>query len=257
MTDYIIEEKLTDFIVFFRINRPDVYNTLSFEMLEIFGSKLDAISKSDVRCLVITGMGKSFSSGADLKEMKEFDPNTARNFSLAGHRLLEKIENFPCPVIAAVNGYAVGGGLEMACACDLRFAAESAKFGLAESKVGMITSWGGTFRLPRHIGVARAKELFFTARMITATEAKEIGLVNDVYPDERFMENVFNIARRIEKNAPIANRLAKKLLNRYPWELDNLKDEESLALSHCVNTEDQREAISAYLEKREPVFKNR
>jgi len=111
MTDFIIEEKLTDYIVFFRINRPDVYNALNFEMLELLSSKLDALVKADVRCLVITGMGKSFSSGVDLKEIKDFDPNTARNFSLAGHRLLEKIENFPCPVIAAVNGYAVGGGL--------------------------------------------------------------------------------------------------------------------------------------------------
>jgi len=257
MSDFIITEKITNYTVYIRLNRLEVYNAMNFEMLEDLGNKLDELSKTDIRCLVFTGTGKSFSSGADLKEIKEFDPNMARNFSLAGHKVLDKIENFPCPVIAAINGYALGGGLEFACACDLRYATESAKFGQPESKVGMITGWGGTFRLPRYIGVARAKELIFTSKLINATEAHAYGLVNDVFRDDKFMENVFNIARKIEKNAPIANRLSKKMLNRYPYDLDNIKDEESLALSHCVNTEDQKEAINAFLEKREPVFNNK
>jgi len=257
MSDFIITEKITNFTVYIRFNRLDVFNAMNFEMLEDLSDKLDELSKTDIRCLVFTGTGKSFSSGADLQEIKEFDPNMARKFSLSGHRVLDKIENFPCPVIAAINGYTLGGGLEFACACDLRYANHSAKFGLIESKVGMITGWGGTFRLPRHIGVARTKELLFTSKIINATEAHAYGLLNDVFADDKFLENVFNIARKIEKNAPIAIRSSKKMLNRYPYDLDNIKDEESLALSHCVNTEDQKEAITAFLEKRDPVFNNK
>lgn len=257
MHDVLIKERPFDHTALLRLNRPESHNALDINLLQELEKQLDLLHQEDIRVLIITGAGNSFSSGADLKQIKTFDADQAREFSLAGHRVFEKLENFPCPVIAAVNGYALGGGCELACACDLRYAATSAKLGQPESRVGMVPGWGGTFRLPRYIGVAKAKELVFTGRMLTATEAAHIGLVNAVFPDDQFMEQVTVRSNAIASNAPIANRLSKKMLNRYPYEIQPLIDEESLALSHCVTTDDQTEAIDAFLEKRAPVFRNR
>jgi len=257
MSNLIIEECPSKHIVILRLNRPEKYNAFNLDLLHELEKRMEKLSKKDIRVLIITGTDKSFSSGADLKEIKTFNSQEVREFSLVGHRVFQKIENFPCPVIAAVNGYALGGGCELACACDLIYAADSAKFGQPESKVGMITGWGGTFRLPRHIGVPRAKELLFTGKIITAGEASEIGLGNMVFPEDQFMDKVLDVAEQIAKNAPIANRLSKKMLNRYQSDIQSLIHEESLALSFCVFSEDQKEGIDAFLTKREPVFKNR
>lgn len=174
-----------------------------------------------------------------------------------GHRLFARIEGFPTPVIAAVNGHALGGGCELACACDLRYASEAARFGQPESNVGMIPGWGGTFRLPRLVGIAKAKELIFTGKIIDSDRAFELGLVNRVFPEEHCKKRILDIAEEIASNAPIANREAKRLLGRYPADLQAMINEESLSLSYCMATEDQSEAIDAFLEKREPTFSNR
>ena len=254
----IINEKWpSEHVALLELNRPEYYNAFNMDLLLEMEKRLEKLTGNDIRVLIITGTDKSFSSGADLKEIKTYSSQEMRDFSLAGHRVCKKIEDFPCPVIAGVNGYALGGGCELACSCDLIYATESSKFGQPESKVGLITGWGGTFRLPRHIGVVKAKELVFTGKIITAGEASDIGLVNAVFPDDQFMDKVLEVAEQIAKNAPIANRLSKKMLNRYQNDIESLIHEESLALAFCATCEDQKEGIEAFLAKREPVFQNR
>ncbi len=257
MNNIINEKWPSEYVALLELNRPEYYNAFNMDLLLEMEKCLEKLKEKDIRALVITGTDKSFSSGADLKEIKTYSTQEMRDFSLAGHRACKNIEDFPCPVIAAVNGYALGGGCELACACDLIYAAESAKFGQPESKVGLIPGWGGTFRLPRHIGVAKAKELIFTSKIITAGEASDIGLVNMVFPDDQFMGKVLDVAEQIAMNAPIANRLSKKMVNRYQSDIESLIHEESLALAFCASCEDQKEGIEAFLTKREPVFKNR
>ncbi len=253
------------FMVSAVVVNPDQWQTcegeyniaLSFAVLEEMSLILDDLTAKDVRVLVLTGSGKSFCSGADLKEIAGFSPETARQFSLAGHEVFDKIENFPCPVVAAVNGYALGGGCELACACDLIYASERAKFGQPESRVGMITGWGGTYRLAERIGKHRAKELVFSARIISAAEALSLNLVNDVFPAEELWDKVLERAAAIASAAPIPIRLEKRMINRkHPEDLSRGR-EEAEALKACVETEDQKEGVSAFLEKRAPLFRNR
>jgi enoyl-CoA hydratase len=243
-------------VVSLTLDRPEVYNALNFEVLEELSRTLDDLAGGDVRALIITGAGKSFCSGADLKEIGGFFPEEAKRFSLAGHRAFDKIEGFPCPVIAGVNGFALGGGCELACACDLIYASDRAKFGQPEAKVGMITGWGGTFRLAERIGRHRAKELFFTGRIITAAEAREIGLVNGIFPAEDFWKNIIAAAGMIAANAPIPIRLEKSMMNRIHADPEARRTAEAEALYRCVETADQKEGVAAFLEKRSPVFKN-
>ncbi len=253
----IVRESPAEYITTLRINRPDAQNALNFTVLDSLEAHLLELQNSEIRALIVTGTGGVFCSGADLKLIADFSPADAREFSVRGHEVLQLIEEFPAPVIAAVNGYALGGGCELACACDLRYTGESAQWGQPESRVGMITGWGGTFRLPRIIGVARAKELVFTAKMIDAREAHAIGLVNDIFPDEELLDSVAQVAGEIARNAPVANKLSKRMLNRFRDDKEAVKTEESLALAFCVTTEDQSEGIRAFLEKRSPVFRNK
>lgn len=253
----IFEKQVAEHVTLLTLNRPEVQNAFNLEMLGSLEQILDRLQSSDVRALILTGSGKAFSAGADLKQIKTFDEARAREFSLRGHQVFRKIERFQAPVLAAVNGYALGGGCELACACDLRYAAESAKLGQPESRVGMITGWGGTFRLPRIVGLATAKEMVFTARLLSAAEAREVGLVNAIFPDEAFLEQVTEVATSIARRAPIANALGKRMLNRYPGDVQAMINEESLALAYCVTTDDQTEGIDAFLEKRSPEFQNK
>jgi enoyl-CoA hydratase len=257
MGDMVVKENISEQIVLLRLNRPETYNACSYELLDSIKKQLEILQNDRaLRVLILTGTGKSFSSGGDLKQIKDFGPEQAREWCVIGQNLMSKIEVFPVPVVAAINGYCLGGGLEIALACDLRYATETAKLGSPESKVGMITGWGGTFRLSRIIGVAKTKELVFTGQLITADEAKNIGLVNNVFSDTDFMEKVVEVAKQISKMAPHSNHLSKKMLNRYTFDLETLHHQESLALAFCVTTQDKTEAINAFLEKREPVFKN-
>jgi enoyl-CoA hydratase len=257
MTSAITRDRPLEFVVRLQLDRPVVRNALNRAVIEEFHEHLDTLGDQDVRVLIITGAGESFCAGADLQEIQTMTPPEGHEFSRLGHELFRRIEELPYPVIAAVNGHALGGGCELACTCDLRYATTSARFGQPESRVGMIPGWGGTFRLPRIVGVARAKELIFTSRLIEAPEAHEIGLVNDVYPEETFEDRVLDTAETIASNAPIANREAKRLLNLSRADLRGTINGESLALSYCISTEDQTEAVEAFFEKREPSFHTR
>lgn len=256
MSELVERDRPAEFIARLRINRPDVRNAMNRVVLQAFHDHLDALADEDVRALIITGTGGAFSAGADLREVQMLTPHEGRAFSRAGHELCSRIEQLPYPVLAAINGHALGGGCELACACDLRYAVASARLGQPESKVGMIPGWGGTFRLPRIIGIAAAKELIFTGALIEAQEAHEMGLVNQVYDEDGFAEQVLEQANTIASNAPIANREAKRLLDRYAADRQTMINEESLSLAYCISTDDQSEAIDAFLEKRTPSFKN-
>lgn len=246
-----------EFVARLRIDRPEVRNAMNRAVIRAFHDHLDALTDDDVRALIITGTDEAFSAGADLREIRTLTPSEGRAFSRAGNELFARIEQLPCPVLAAINGYALGGGCELACACDLRYAVASARLGQPESTVGMIPGWGGTFRLPRIVGEAMAKELIFTGALVDAQEAHDMGLVHRVYDADPFEERVLEQAETIASNAPIAVREAKQLLNRSPTDLQTMAHEESLALSYCIGTDDQSEAIDAFLEKRTPSFQNR
>jgi len=257
VSELVERDEPAAFVARLRINRPDVHNAMNRAVLQVFHDHLDALAEDDVRALIITGTDGAFSAGADLREVRTFTPAEGQVFSRTGHALFERIEQLPYPVIAAISGHALGGGCELACACDVRYAVASARLGQPESTVGMIPGWGGTFRLPRIIGIAAAKELIFTGALIDAHEAHELGLVNRVYEEDAFEEEVLEQAETIASNAPIANREAKRLLDRYAVDRQTMINEESLSLAYCISTEDQSEAIDAFLEKRAPSFNNR
>lgn len=251
----LVVSRPEDHIALLTLNRPETRNALNVSLLERMEDAIAMLEQeTDLRVLIITGTGSSFCSGADLREIRDFDPQRSRQFSLLGHRVFNRVEQFPAPVVAAINGHALGGGCELACACDLRVATARARLGQPEARVGMITGWGATTRLPRYIGLARTKEMVFRAEVVSAEQAKQMGLVNRVFEDAVFTEEVLEYARTITRNAPIANALSKQMLNRHGVPAAH---DESLALAYTVLSEDQSEAIDAFLEKREPLFRGR
>lgn len=257
MSSFVTRDWLDEYIARLRLNRPEVRNAINRAVLSEFGRHLDALKDEDVRALVITGTKDTFSVGADLREIQAMSPREGRAFSQAGNDLFARFERFPAPVIAAINGYALGGGCELACACDLRYAVASARLGQPETRVGMIPGWGGTERLPHIVGQAAAKELILTGEPVEAPRAHELGLVHEVFEDRAFAEQVLEKARTVASNAPIATREAKRLLNRSSGGRDSFANEERLALGYCMSTRDQSEAVAAFLEKRNPSFENR
>jgi enoyl-CoA hydratase len=195
-------------------------------------------------------------AGADIAEMKAMNPAEALIFSRLGHDVLGVIEGLGKPVIAAVNGFALGGGLEIALACDFIYASEKAKLGVPEVTLGIFPGFGGTQRLPRLIGKGRAKELIFTGRMIDAAEAYDIGIVNKVFPPDKLMEEVFKTARAIAQNGPVAVTLAKGAVNAgYDQGREEGEALEMTAWGNAFATADQKEGMGAFLEKRKPQFK--
>lgn len=245
-----------DHVARLRLNRPDAKNAMNWGVLTALNDHLDTLVEGDVRALLLTGTNDAFSVGADLKDIQNMTPKEARTFSRIGNDLFSRLETFPAPVIASVNGYALGGGCELACACDLRYAASSARLGQPETTVGMIPGWGGTFRLPQIVGHATAKELVLTGESIDAQTAHEKGLVHDVFDDSTFTDQVLERVQTVVSNAPIANREAKRLLHRSSNDRQAAVNEEGLVLAYCVSTDDQSEAISAFLEDRAPTFEN-
>ena len=241
-------------------NRPNVLNAIDDDVLDEFNLLLDQIEPDkNVRCLVITGEGKAFSAGGDIAHELKQDMRGAYNFSRHGAEAMARMESFRCPVIGAINGYALGGGLEFALACDLRFAAEGVKLGMPEISLAVFPGWGGTQRLPRLIGVSRAKRLIYSGSPVTADEALELGIVDFVVPAEDLMSETIAFAQKIAKNAPLAMQRVKQAINEgIQTDLDKGLKIESALFSTLYGTEDQHEAMTAFLEKRPPAeFKGR
>lgn len=237
------------------LNRPEALNAMDAGMLMELGDSIDELEKDDnVRVILITG-GKNFCAGADIKEMKGKTPKEAKDFALLGHAVFKKIENCRKPVIAAISGYALGGGCELALACDLRIAGENAKIGQPEVALGLIPGFSGIQRLTRLIGVARAKELVLTGKIVDANEAEFIGLVNHVVTDRELMDQAEETARLVARQGPSAVRLAKEILNMSSEMSDELIAADIEAFARCFETEEHIEGIDAFIEKRKPRFR--
>ena len=239
------------------INRPEVMNALNVEVRKEIIAALDVAEKDDsVRVVVLTGAGeKAFSAGADIKMFLTMTPYTAKEYLKTSKGASSKLENFPKPVIAAVNGYAIGGGLELAMSCDIIIAAENAKFGQGEINVGAIPGVGGTQRLPRLVGVKKAKEMIYTGDLIDSSEALRLGLVNRVVPLQDLQKVVEELVDKIASKSPLILRLAKDALNSSVAGLKEGLDYESTLFAFCFATGDQKEGAKAFLEKRKPSFK--
>ena len=238
-------------------NRPKAMNALNGVLIEELSMALDDIAANeDIRVLILTGAGdKAFVAGADINELATFNPLEAKLFSNKGHRAIDKLQTLPIPVIAAVNGFALGGGSEIALACDFIYASKNAKFGLPEITLGIIPGFGGTQRLPRLIGKNLAKEMIFTGKMIDAVEAKEIGIVNQVHEAEDLMEAVQKTAVQIALKGKASLRAAKEAINKgMEVNLNTGCDIEIDAFSLCMASTDAKEGTSAFLEKRKAIF---
>jgi len=243
-------------IVTITLNRPEVRNILDSEMIYQLGNHLKEFENDErTRVLILTGTD-NFCAGANIKELMEKHPVEAENFSRLGHMVFNRIENFEKPVIAAINGYALGAGCEIALACDIRIAAENAKLGQPEINLGLIPGFGGTQRLTRLVGIGRAKELIMTGRMINAKEAEAIGLVNKVVKDEELLEKAKEMAQVLAQKSPLVLKIAKDLINKN-HDISKALEMEIMDFSECFASEDHLEGIKAFLEKRKPGFKGR
>ena len=242
------------------LNRPEALNALNAQVLDDLDAALDAVDLNTVRCLIFTGTGdKAFAAGADIAAMANMTPEEAAAFSRRGNEVFRRIETFPLPIVAAVNGYALGGGCELAMACDIRLCSENAVFGQPEVTLGITPGFGGTQRLMRLVGMGKAKELIFSARNVKAPKALEIGLVNAVYPPEELLPAAKKLGARIAKNAPIAVRACKAAMNEgIDLPMDEAVDAEIREFSGCFETEDQKRGMAAFLSKQKNVeFENR
>ena len=240
------------FVGVITINRPKALNAFNSDVLKELDACLDGINLETTRALILTGAGeKSFVAGADIGEMSTLTKAEGEAFGKIGNDVFRKLETFPIPVIAAINGFALGGGCEISMSCDIRICSENAVFGQPEVGLGITPGFGGTQRLARIIGVGKAKEMIYAATNVKAEEAYRIGLVNAVYPLEELMPAARKLAGKIAKNAPIAVRACKKAINEG---LDAVMDEaiviEEKLFGSCFETEDQKEGMKAFLEKR-------
>ncbi|MBE0499967.1 MAG: enoyl-CoA hydratase/isomerase family protein [Desulfuromonadales bacterium] len=248
---------IAEMIALVTINRPAALNALNNELIEELAAAFAGLKeRDDVACVILTGGGsKAFVAGADIAAMQPLDAVSAAKFARNGHAVLNSIENFPKPVIAAVNGFALGGGCELAMACDIRIAAENARFGQPEVNLGVIPGFGGTLRLPRLIGKGRAKELIFTGDMIDAAEACRIGLVNKVVAAEELLATAKAMAVKIASRGSVAVRFAKDSIdNGLEMDLDRAGRFESDLFGLCFCTVDQKEGMQAFLDKRSAKF---
>ncbi|WBW98556.1 short-chain-enoyl-CoA hydratase [Oceanirhabdus sp. W0125-5] len=241
------------------MDRPQALNALNSQTLKELNSIIDEVEcNDDIRVLIITGSGKSFVAGADISEMKDLNSVQGRKFGLLGNKIFRRLELLEKPVIAAVNGFALGGGCELAMACDIRIASSKAKFGQPEVSLGITPGFGGTQRLARLVGIGKAKELIFTGDMVRADEALRIGLVNNVVEPDELMNVAKEMAEKIKNNAPIAVAYSKVAINRgVEVDIETGLMYEGEVFGSCFSTEDQKEGMSAFLEKREKSFKNR
>lgn len=242
-------------IAFITINRPNSLNALNAQTIKELSEVLDELSADiESRVVIITGSGeKSFVAGADIKEFADFGTTAAEELARNGQNILfNKIENFNKPVIAAVNGFALGGGLELALACHIRYGSDNAKLGLPEVTLGLIPGYGGTQRLPKLVGKGLANEIIFSAKMISAQRAKEIGLLNDVFTLEELLPKTKELATIIARNSPMAITKAIKAVNLS--DTDKGFEAEITAFGELFEMEDKKEGVNAFLEKRKPTF---
>ncbi len=255
-----VEVTKKDNIAVITMNRPEALNALSKAVFADLEAALDDVENDDdVYVVVITGAGRAFIAGADISEMAPMNVAEGLAFSELGNRLLMRVDMMEKPTIAAVNGFALGGGCEMALACDIRIASEKAKFGQPEVGLGIIPGFGGTQRMARIIGTGAAMELIYTADTIDANRAKEIGMVNYVVPAEELMDKTMEMAKKICTNAQKAIRVSKMAIRRgIDCDISTAVTYEALAFATCFGTEDQKEGMQAFLEKRKDKhFKNR
>jgi enoyl-CoA hydratase len=240
------------------IDRQDKLNALNSQVVrEIHEALGELRARDEARCLIVTGAGeKAFVAGADIAEMRAMSVDEARAFARAGHAALDALETLPIPAIAAVHGFALGGGCELALACDFIYASENARFGQPEVKLGVIPGFGGTQRLLRRVGIARARELVYSGAMIDAAEALRIGLVNRVVPRADLLRVARETAATIAQMGPLAVAAAKRVLRE--GESLSLRDANALeieAFARCFESADQKEGMAAFLEKRAAVFR--
>ena len=251
MTHVLLEKKGQ--VAIATVNRPNALNALNSAVLDDLNEMLDTVAADgEIRVLVLTGAGeKAFVAGADIAEMSTLTKAEAEAFGKKGNDVFRKLETLPIPVIAAVNGYALGGGCELSMACDIRICSDTAVFGQPETGLGITPGFGGTQRLSRLVGPGMAKQMIYSAKNVKADEAYRIGLVNAVYPKEELMPAAEKLALSIASNAPIAVRACKQAINEG---LDAPMDEaiviEERLFGSCFETEDQREGMGAFLEKR-------
>lgn len=234
------------------INREKALNALNSAVLQELEDTLNTVNLSEVRCLILTGAGqKSFVAGADIGEMSTLTKAEGEAFGKKGNDIFRKLETFPIPVIAAINGFALGGGCEISMSCDIRICSDNAVFGQPEVGLGITPGFGGTQRLPRLVGEGMAKQMIYSGRNIKADEAYRIGLVNAVYPIEELMPAAEKLAAGIAKNAPIAVRNCKKAINDgMQTDMDQAIVIEEKLFGGCFESYDQKEGMAAFLEKR-------
>ena len=259
--EYIVYEQKGAYAVI-TISREKALNALNSQVLDELNETLDAVNLDEVRCLILTGAGaKSFVAGADIGEMSTLTKAEGEAFGKKGNDVFRKLETFPIPVIAAVNGFALGGGCEISMSCDIRICSDNAVFGQPEVGLGITPGFGGTQRLARLVGPGMAKQMIYTARNIKADEAYRIGLVNAVYSQEELMAAAEKMAAGIAKNAPIAVRNCKKAMNDgISLPIEKAVEVEEKLFGDCFETHDQVEGMACFLSrekpKPKPVFTN-
>ncbi|MBN2065298.1 MAG: enoyl-CoA hydratase/isomerase family protein [Candidatus Thermoplasmatota archaeon] len=256
-SNILIEKK--DGIGTIKINRPAMLNALNKEtIIELTEAVKELENDDSIKVVILTGEGKAFIAGADIKQMKEMTPAEAKTFAELGHNLLMNIEKSRLPFIAAVNGYALGGGCEVMMACDICIVANSAKIGQPEINLGIHPGFGGTQRLPRLVGRMKAKELLLTGDNIDANEAHRIGLANRVVPDDKIMEEAQKLANNITSKSSVQTDFIKALVNKgMDVDLPKACSLEIEYFSKSFRTEDQKEGMAAFLDKRKPNFKGK
>ena len=252
-TDGKIAVHQTEAIITIRLNRPEKLNAVDREMLDMLDAEVNRLHQDEsVRVVVLEGSSeRAFCVGADLNHIATFAPADIRKWVNDGNRILSRLANLPVPVIAAIHGYAVGGGLEFALACDLRIASENSSFGLPEITHGWFPGWGGTHRLLNVIGEAKAKEMVLLGERIDVHTAQDLGLVNRVVPRENLTDEVQQIAESLAQKSPVAVRAAKAALTRNPMPEDGYEiSYEALALSTCFTTPEVQEGLEAFLSRK-------
>ncbi|HNY05009.1 MAG TPA: short-chain-enoyl-CoA hydratase [Candidatus Egerieousia sp.] len=256
-TKLIVDVK--DKICTVKINNPEAMNALNSTILsELDAAFTEIAANEEVSVVIITGEGRAFVAGADISQMSKMNATEGKAFGVQGSAVFRKIENLDKPVIAAINGFALGGGCELAMACDIRIASNKAKIGQPETGLGITPGFSGTQRLPRIVGLGKAKEIIYTAKPITADEAYRIGLVNSVVEPEALMDAAYAMAKQIAKNAPIALKYSKEAINKgMQTDIDSAISLENDLFALCFSTEDQKEGMKAFFEKRPAEWKKK